>query len=634
MLQSFRESTGRWVAIAILGLIAITFVFFGVDFSLTGVTTFAAKVNGENIPLFEFERELQNQQNQYAQLYRMELDDELRSELRRNVVERLVRSTALQQRIDSFGYRISDERLSDEIRSTPAFQVGGEFSMDVYRVMLNNQGLSLTGFELLQRQQLELLELQSGVVDSTFFTPAEFRRYIQLYSERREVAYALFRIDDFLDQVEISDEAVAAHYDANSARYMSQETVDFEYVELEQAVIAAGIEVSDEELRSYYDDQLDRFQTDEERHARHILLTVEGDESQEDALAKAEDALARVRAGEDFSTVAAELSDDTGTSTQGGDLGWIARGMLEGPFEDALYGMQVGDIQGPVETNFGYHVLLLEEVRAGQVQSFEAVSEELREQYRSELADELFYDQTNELADSAFDAYDELATVATQMNLLVRTATGFSRLGDSQLFPNSAPVVQAAFSQEAFGGINSTLVELADNHVAVLRITQHSPSAIQSLDAVAEQINGELARSAAAELVAAAADAFLAAAEEGSEDQALAEENGGSWAPRAWAERADPEVPTELLATAFRLAKNAGDDPIRQPVPMANGDRAVLLLYAVESGEPDSIPREERDERLRQLAEQTALAELNGYVANIREQATVRIPDEVLNPQF
>lgn len=373
MLTVFRGTFGRIAAIAILGLIALTFVFFGIDFTLTG-TTFAAKVNGENIPILDFDRELQYQQAQYQQLYRIELDDDLRRELRRNVVDRLIRTEAMRQRIESAGYRISDARLSRHIRTIEAFQVGGEFSVDVYRAALANQGYAPAGFEVVQRRQLALLELQSGIASSAFLTPAEFRRYIELYAERREIAYAMFRVDDFLDQVEIDAAAIAAHYDANAALYMSEETVDFEYIEVDQATIAAGVEISDEDIAQFYEDDRARFQTEEERRVRHILVNVE-DEQYAQAETEAAGILARIQAGEDFGELATELSDDAGTRAQAGELGWIGRGLLVGPFEDTLYSMEIGEVAGPVETEFGYHLLMLEEVRAGQIQPLEAVRE-------------------------------------------------------------------------------------------------------------------------------------------------------------------------------------------------------------------------------------------------------------------
>lgn len=633
MLQSFRESIGRWVAIAILALIAVTFVFFGIDFSLTG-TTFAAKVNGTDIPLFEFEQELQRQQNEYQQLYRIELSDDLRLELRRNVLDQLVRSEALAQRAADAGYRVSDQRVGESIRGLTAFQVGGVFSIEIYRAVLSSQGLTPTGFEALQRRQLGLEELQGGIVDTTFLTPAEFRRYIGLVNERRELAYALFSVDDFLDQIEIADEAVAAHHAANGALYMSEESVDLEYIELSRATIAAEVDTSEEALRRYYEEQQDRFATSDERRVRHILLTVaEGDS--EEALARANAALDRARAGEDFAALAAELSDDPGTSGQGGDLGWIARGTIGGTFEDALFALQVDEISDVVESDFGYHVLRLDEVRAGDVQTFEEVQDELRTQFQDEGADALFFDRANQLADLAFDAFDELASVAGETGLPLQTASGFPRNGDAALFANSAPVVQAAFEAETLAsGTNSELIELAEDHVVVLRVTAHELPAPQAFEAVAEEIRTELARRAAEGLAAEAADAFTAAVALGAEDAAATEEHGGRWNASVWTERASPEVPTEVLAIAFGLDRPEAGNPTRELVPLVNGDRAVLLLSGVEAGEPEDISREARDERQRELAEQAAVIELGGYVEGVVDSATVRIPDEILNPQF
>lgn len=633
MLQSFRELIGRWVAIAILALIAVTFVFFGIDFSLTGAT-FAARVNGADIPLFEFEQELQRQQSEYQQLYRIELTDDLRLELRRNVLDQLVRTEALTQRATESGYRVSDQRVGDSIRALTAFQVGGVFSIEVYRAVLSSQGLTPTGFETLQRRQLGLQELQDGIIDTTFLTPAEFRRYIGLVNERRELAYALFAVEDFLDQVEVTDEEVAAHHEANGALYTSEETVDLEYIELSRAMLAAEIDTSEDALRRYYEEQQERFATSEERRVRHILMTV-GEGGAEEAQARATAALEQVRSGEDFAALAAELSDDAGTSGQGGDLGWIARGTLAGPFEDALFAMQVGDISDVVQTDFGYHVLRLDEVRAGDLQSFEEVEDELRAELQNEGAEALFFDRANQLADLAFDAFDELATVAAEMEMPLRTAAGFPRNGDASLFANSAPVVQAAFGPDTLSsGTNSELIELADDHVVVLRVTAHELPAPQALEAVAEEIRMELARRAAEALAAEAADAFTAAVTLGAEDEVAAEEHGGRWNAPTWTERASPEVPTEVLAVAFGLGRPEAGSPIRELVPLTNGGRAVLLLSGVEAGEPDEISREARDERQRELAELAGMIELSGYVEGVVDSATVRIPDEILNPQF
>ncbi|MGI9259699.1 MAG: SurA N-terminal domain-containing protein, partial [Gammaproteobacteria bacterium] len=430
MLQSIREGVGRWIAIAIMALIAVTFIFWGVDFSLTG-TTFAAKVNGTDIPLLEFDRELQNQQAQYQDLYRVELTDELQSELRRSVLERLIMYESLLQHVNDSGYRVSDDRVIAAVRQRPEFQIGGEFSLDVFRATLLNAGLTEQGFIEREREQLAQRELQAGIMTSGFYTAEEYTRYVELYNQRREISYAIFAADDFIDGTTIDEAAIAAHYEANKAAYYSDESVDVEYIEIQGADIAETIEVTEEELAQYYEDEQYRFQTEEERQARHILLSPDT-EDPETAVA---DILARLDAGEEFGNLAAELSEDAGTSGLGGDLGWVARGLLVGPFEDALFEMEVGGVEGPVETDFGYHIIRLEDIRAGEVQTFDQVRDELAQDFQTSRASEQFYDLASELADRSFDAFNELASVATEMDLPLQTLDRLTRSGDSTAFP-------------------------------------------------------------------------------------------------------------------------------------------------------------------------------------------------------
>ena len=632
MLQRIHDSLGKWIIVIILGLIALSFVFWNIDPGMTGVTTFAAKVNGEEIPLLEFERALQDRQNQYQQIYRTELPEEVRRELRRAVIEDLVQDAALRQRVEKQGYRASNARVTEAVRDVAAFQIDGQFSIDSYRALLANRGYTPAGFEALQREALAVGDLQNGVAESSFLTPAEFRRYIELYNQEREVAYALFELDAFSANVTIDDAAIASRYENNQASYQTPETVDLEYIELALADIAANVEVTDEQLRAVYEQERERFELAEQRRARHILIEVA--EGQEDAArSMAESILARVRGGEDFAAVAAEVSADAGTKAQGGDLGWIGRGTLAGPFEDALFMMQAGEISEPVRSEFGFHIIRLDEVRAGEVQPFESVREELASETKTREAESEFYDLANKLEEETFDAYDDLAPVAAASGLPIKTLMGFPRTGDPAVFDNSAAVVQAAFAEEIVdSGRNSELVQLAEDHVLVLRVVEHHLPATKPLDEVREQIRAELVRERAQELAEEAARAFLADVEQGGDPAERAAARGGAWNPAAWITRTDAAVPTEVLSAAFGMPKTDAAAPQREIVALANGGQAVVVLMGVEAGKPESLTEAEREQRRAQLADQAARAELTGYAGNIRASADVRIPDDLLNP--
>jgi len=634
MLQKIHDSLyiGKWVVGIILGLIACSFVFWNIDFGFTG-PSFAARVNGDEIALTEFDRALQDRQNQFQRQYRIELTEDLRREMRRAVIDDLVRSTALKQRVREQGYHASPARVDQAIQGITAFQVEGVFNEQVAVGLLANQGLTPAGFRVLQREELEVGDLQGGILDSTFLTPAEFRRYIELYNQRREIAYALFDPATYTAGVMIDDAAIATRYENNQASYQTTESVDLEYVELALADIAAKVEVSEDELRSAYQEERARFETAEERHARHILIAVA--EGQEDAArATAENVIARVRGGEDFGAVAAEVSADAGSKAQGGDLGWMARGTLPGAFEDALFALQVGDLSAPVRTDQGFHVIRVEEVRAGEVQPFEAVREEVSAELRTRRAENEFYDRGSDLRDKAFDAYNELKSVAEAVQLPVKTLNGFPRTGDASVFgDNNAAVVQAAFGDEIVdSGRNSDLVQLGDDRALVLRVTTHHVPTTKPLDEVREQVRAELTRERAEQLAEEAAEAFLAALGAGGDPAALAAAGRGTWHPAAWIMRTDANVPTEVLSGAFGMAKSAAGVQQREVIALAGGGQAVIVVSGIEPGEPASMTQSERDQRQRQLADQAARAEFTAYIGNVRDEADVRIPDAVLEP--
>ena len=635
MLQKIHDSFGRWIVVVILGLIAFTFIFWGInrsDFSMAG-GQFAAKVNGENIPMLEFDRALQQRQNQYQQIYRSELPEDVRRDLRRAVIDQLVQQTALRQRVADQGYRASAERIDSAIQNIAAFQIDGVFNEQQAVGLLANQGLTPAGFRALQREELEVGDLTDGIAMSSFLTPAEFRRYIELYNQQREVAYALFGIDAFSANVTIDDAAIASRYENNKTSYQTAETIDLEYIELAMADIAATVQVTEEQLRATYETERDRFETPEQRHAEHILVEIpEGQE--EAARGKADAIVARLRGGEDFAAVAAAESADAGTKAQGGDLGWISRGgFLVGPFEDALYALQVGAISEPVRTEAGYHIIRLAEVRAGAVQPFEAVREEIAAELRTREAENEFYDRANKLGEEAFDAYDNLQPVADASGLPIKTVMGFPRTGDPAVFENSAAVVQAAFAEEIVDtGRNSEIVELAEDHVLVLRVKEHHVPTTKPLEEVRDQVREELVRERAQQLAEEAAAAFLTDIEQGGDPAARAAAHGGMWNAPAWVARTDAAVPTEILSAAFGMPKTDGAAPQRESVALASGGQAVIILSGVKAGEPESLTNEEREQRRQQLANQAARAELTGYAGNLRAEANVRIPDEVLNP--
>jgi peptidyl-prolyl cis-trans isomerase D len=300
--------------------------------------------------------------------------------------------------------------------------------------------------------------------------------------------------------------------------------------------------------------------------------------------------------------------------------------------------LEVGAVSEPVRTDFGYHVIKLEQVRSSEVQSFDEVRDSLLTELKTTLADDSYYDLINKLDDTAFRAEDELASVAMEMGLELKTFEAFPRTGARDVFANSEAVVQAAFSEDVLlTGENSDIVELADDRVMVLRVAEYHPPTTKPLDEVREQIRNELAREKARRLAEEAANAFAAALEAlpgDGDPAALAMEHNGTWTAAKWVERNDGAVPTEVLSQAFSLPRPSAGEPLRGTVGLSGGDYVVFTLSGVVSGTLDSIDDDELKRMRDIIALSAAEAELFAYSAETVADATVRVPEDVLDPQF
>ena len=415
MLQKIRDRISGWFATAFLGAIALVFVFWGIKFE-GAATAAAARVNGESVPLDKVRRAWQERQVELQREIRDELPAELVKSEQRALLDEFVRRELLRQRTSDLGYRIGDQKLVDTLNSIPALQVDGKFSRDRYAALLRQQGRTEATFEADLREDLQIGELQRGIVVSSFVTPTELRRRTELEGEQRDVDFVVVPSSAFEPAEGPAGADVERWFEANKSRFVTPETVALQYVELTLDSVAAGVAVSDEALRQHYDEIApERFVDAEQRHGSHILI--ESGEDDAAARARAESLLKQAQGGADFAALARENSDDIGSKAQGGDLGWSTREAYEAPFADALFAMQKGEIRGPVRTRFGYHIIRLEDIRPSRQRPFEEVRAELEAEYRRDQAQSIFYERSQQLADESFAALSELDSVARKLGL-------------------------------------------------------------------------------------------------------------------------------------------------------------------------------------------------------------------------
>jgi peptidyl-prolyl cis-trans isomerase D len=619
MLQTIRDKTSGIVATLFLGAVALVFIFWGahglVDFNM-GPKTYAAKVDGERIPTETVRRAWQQRQSQLQQMLRDELPPDMVKSQQASLLDQFVQASLLKQRASRYGYHVSDQQLADRVMQYPQFQVDGKFSKDRYNAVVRSSGLTESQFEAELQSDLLIDQLRNAVIESAFVVPYELDRRYAMEKQEREIDYALIAASSFEASTSITDEQVKKWYDENPDKYLLPETVNLQYIELTREHAESGIQVTEAALKEYYEQVKDRFTSQERRHGRHILITVGDGVDDAAAKKKAEELTAQAKAGADFAQLAKENSKDPGSAQQGGDLGWAQRGMFVGPFEDALFAMSVGEIRGPVKSDFGYHVMKLDEVEAGHVKTFEEAHAEVEADFRKDRAQNIFYDESQKLADQAFSALTELDSVGKTMNLPVKTVTGFTREGGGE-FGGEPSVIEAAFSDDVLERRqNSPLVTIGEDRALVLRVTDHKAAEPRPLESVSAQIREQLKTQRMREAAAAQGAFAMARLQKGEPWASVATALKLTAVGKRFMTRQDNVAPPAIVRSAF-LAPNteiSEAKPYFGGVTTDDGNYAVYAVTQVRNADPSKEAATEKATRKRRAEAQQGQEEFSAYL--------------------
>jgi peptidyl-prolyl cis-trans isomerase D len=628
MLQSIHDKLKGWLAYVVLGAIGLVFVFWGINWTLSA-PTYAAKVNGNEISSNEVRQSYQQQLAQMERQSSVPLDDAMRNEIKRRVLDEYVNSEALVTRADELGYRVSDSELLAEMSKVPAFQVDGKFDQAHALAVLNAQGRSVAEIEGLFRRDAKLRQLDMALNASSFATPTELKEFRALTRQQRELAWLTLSAAKYAAGATPDDAAIKAYYDAHKADYMTPETVNLRYVELSLAQLESKVSVDDAQLKAFYEEQKtktpERFSQAEQRRVRHILLPVNDPKEDAAVKLKAEGILKRAQSGEDFSKLAKEFSQDPGSAAQGGDLGWSEKKIFVGPFGDAAFSMKVDEIRGPIKTQFGYHILKLDGIQPPALKTFEQSKAELETEYRRNEAERLFNNAQDQLADAALQNATDIESVAKKAGLTVQDIANFSRNDGGGALGKVPAVIDAAFSQDVLDGRLSAIVEVEKGRGVVLRATDHKVPQQKPLEAVRTDVVGAWKKQRGVELAAAAAVDAAKRLNAGESWDAVAKSLGVTGAAPKFIARSDQDVPMEVRSAAFRAPKPA-QKSIYENLSLANGDAAVLAFSAVRE-DPNAAIVQDADIR-RQFALQMASSEAQSYAAAARADAKV-----TLNPK-
>jgi peptidyl-prolyl cis-trans isomerase D len=627
MLQKIRERFTGGIALVILGLIGASFVFVGVNYNFAS-GTYVAKVDGEEIPAGLFE-----------QRYRQEIvaNPELadatpaqRQQVRRQILDSMVREELLRSFLTENGYRVGDRQLTELLQQEPEFQTDGKFDQEKYLDYVQSRGRDPREFEESQRAALREFQVRSGILATAVVTPAEYRRYLNLAAEQRLVNLATLTQNVVNDEIEVTEEQIQAFYDSNPTLYQLSESVDIRYIRISRDDVAAAVDVSEEELAAYYEDNKSRYLQDEQRQARHILILFEDDEAA--AQAQAEDILMQIRSGDAFEALAEEFSMDTLTASNGGDLGSLTQSQLPDALGDAIFNMSAGDLEGPVRSEFGFHIVRLDEIFERGPLPLDQVRGELLSELRDRDAESLYLELERKLSDALFDLND-IDEIAAAVGTEVGSIDGFTRDG-AEPFGSNQAAIDAVFDPMLHSGERvSEVIDLDASSAAVFHVSQYNPAKRQPLEQVRPEVERVVRSQEAEVLLAARADQILDAVAAGEDFGAAAEAAGAIVGEPQLLSRQQTEVDQLVVFEVFAAPKPEQGAPIRDRVRGLDGSYTVYSLEAVMPGRPESIPLEQRDAGKAQLAQESGVGDYIAFLQALYNDADVVINEDALEEQ-
>lgn len=630
MLEVIREHAQGKIAKVILVLITIPFALWGVDSYIqnAGDGPIAAKVGKQEISQREFAEALKEQQERMRAALGKSYDASVmdRPEVRKSVLDQLVNQRLILSEAEHEGLAVSDAQLVRIIAGIEAFQENGKFSQSRYEAVLRQQNMSPPMFEHRVRQDLLMQAAQDSMVRSAALPRSVADKLMRINEQEREVSQAVIPVEQFMSATKIEASAVKDYYEKHQEEFKVPEQVRLEYVVLSAESLMSHVNVSEDEIAAYYKENAARFTQPEERQASHILINVAANASAAEKTA-AEDKARKVaqeakQNPANFAQLAQQYSQDTGSASQGGDLGFFARGAMVKPFEDAVFKMAAGEISEPVRSDFGYHIIKLVTVKPGKTRALQDVHNEITQELKKQQAGKKFTENAENFSNLVYEQGDSLKPAAEQLGLKVEQSAWVSRMASDTALLNNPKLLQAVFSDDVLKDKRNTeAVEVAPNVLVSARLLEYKPASVKPLEDVAAVLSQRLQRQQAAALAVKSGKDALAQLQQGKTPDAL------NWSAAQVVSRIKPAtLEPAALKEVFKLK---GDKlPAFAGVENSQGGFTLIkMTRVIEPGTLDESRKQAYAQRFSNMLEQEYAA---AYLASLKAKTKIEIKRESL----
>lgn len=609
----------------IMALAVLPFLFWGMEsYQDKGGDGFVAIVDDEKISRREYEQALRDHHERVRAMLGANFDSSMLDnfEVKNSVLERLVQQRLLQSEAEKNGFVVLDSQLIKTIRDVQAFQKDGKFSKQQYEDLLRAQGLTPAIFESRVRKELMLQQLMDAYSEHAFAPSVVAKRVSYLSEVQREVNQSIIKAEQFTSEMQPSESEIQAYYDKNPANFHLSERAHVEYVVLSLANVAKKEIISDESIEAYFAEHQSDFSQPEERKASHILISVAVDASEETkkiAREKAQKALDQVTQNpEQFADAAKETSDDPGSASRGGDLGFFGRGVMVKSFEDKIFSMQLNEISDIVETDFGFHIIQLTDIKADKKPELKEVREQIEQQLKIQDAGKIFGELAEDFSNMVYEQNENLQAVADKFDLTIEKSSDWITKAKTEpsILANDR-LLAAIFSSDTISNQKNTeAIEVEPDTFVSARIIEYQPETIQALEIVKDQVIEAVKKQMAKAKAIEVGENKLKLLQSSPESVDEATWNDAKSISYMQSHGMNPEE----LRAIFKA--NADKLPHYVGLESAEGFTLIRINKIIE---PSDKEKEKFDAFKKQLQQMITQEETTAYLAAIRKQYEVKI---------
>lgn len=629
MLAIIRDKATGWIAAVIIGLLVISFAFWGVSFySGQAGELNVAKVNDVDISFQSFQRSFSQLRKQMQSVLGDSLSLEEDTLIKNQTIEKLIESELINQLVIDSGLNITNEKLVESIKNIEFFRNEEGFDRIKYERSINSIGMASSIFEAQLRMDLLSEQLRAGFFETTFILEPELENILRLESQSRDITYTILSLPSFIQDGEISDSDIDTFYQANPNLFTQPEQVKVAYLELNIKELAKDIETNEEVLRNFYNDNKGDYDVVEQRSVRKLFVKT-GEKATNENKTKAEavitSALELVNEGKDFEEI---IKQSAGETLEFSEHIFMSKGIMGKEIDEFLFNSEEGAVSKVIETKEGFNIVKVVEIRGGSENKYENSTQKVKEDYKNKQAELQFFELSDQLTTLSYENSDNLEIAADAIGKEIINTDYFARDNDLE-GPLSDPlIISKSFDPELIRSRNnSDVIELSDNHIVVLRVIEHKKPAAKPLEDVRDEVIASIRLKLAREKINETGDRIVAELKSGVNPESVISHSGIEWTTTEKVKRDDMFINRAILRSIFEAGKPNSDEPIITSQRLGSGDYAIIVILNAydETLEVDEELKKITDLKLRRML---STNEWQDLLRDARNNTNIRIFNE------